>query len=977
MTSVQNIQTPSAKGASVNKKYVSTEKSPVNNKQTSNSVNTKSIASTMAPMAKPLSSFNKKRSSTANNDGEGTGNESLNLIKRTKVEGEKRTLPSRRPPYHRQSASSRGLTRPEEHVFDIPGGAIMFGKTTNKKDVEGFSSAVTPSKKLTHVKIPAQVFENKTAKLSSEAKASSSTSSASILDAEEDDEEEIQSPPLISPARLTSLNETMRKIYNAKSDDTNSLVLCKDIVEIMKIKDYNFAVMSKRLAKLEKDAEANLSVAEDSKSDFLENAKDDTSHVKAELQNKLEESHEVTNERKVKFDELAVYYKRSITVHEDALKGASTAKKEVEQSRIDVTNSVAYKELLEKFNASQKRAAIAEEKVLRGDPADNRKISHLQRQLNELEEIYKNNVKAYEGLGSKYDQKCQAHNDKSEELKKEIHSRKQKIESEFQRGRNIMENHYLQENQHLRTELRNYQLENQHLKSEIGYYRVEHQHLKSELAQGRQWANSIVKSCPYPVGRAIEAGNARDRAFAKSEELVQARNEAVRSSLGKLQGIEQEKARIVEEHNEYLRGRALAAGSEDNSVPYIKSESAEKARHDGMYSATPPHRRQTARAQSPDQKWYQNDDANNLREYQPVNINSSQGIHRVFSSIKTPGDSRNILKCPHNRGSRGNNCDHCGEQIFFEGDKEFASKQASITPQKEDSFDDLPDYASDEPLSPPPEQPNRGARSYTEVGVQPYAAIPGSLVEDDTNPSSEEECSHLIRFAGACGVCGEAIKDASKVSRQAAPIANNKVVGTSTRRKQSLTKKSTCQHLRLDIYGVCEGCLKCQHLEVNDDNGNCKFCWKNINPPVAAPGVAASPDSSPSPPPSRQRRNRPEVDSESKSDSKAGSRPTKKVKTMIKNSLDSMFPTLPASHPAKANPFLTFAASLSSSSSKSSAASFFKAAHPGWKTPAVLSSPVSPIPAAPTAKELLSAAATPFSFIQPNYGPPFLAPPKK
>ncbi|CAD6448266.1 653334ef-50da-4205-813b-9ab799248b33 [Sclerotinia trifoliorum] len=915
MTSSKDIQTPFAKGASIDNKDASTEKTPVNNNQTSDTADTKSTPSTMAPTTKHLSSFNSKRRSATSSDKEEKSNDSFKTIKRTRIEGQKKTPTSHRPPSRGQSSSSRGLTRPEEHLFDIPGGAVMFGKSANKEDLEGFLSAVTPSKKLIDIKAPAQVAENKTFKFSSPAETSSSTSSTPIPDAEED-EEKVLSPPSTSPARLTSLNEIMRRIYNAKPEDTNSLVLCRDMAEIMNIKDYNFAVMSKRLAKLEKDAEANLSAA-------------------------------------------------------------------------NVTNSVTYKELLEKFNASQKRAAIAEKKVLQGDPADNRTMSHLQRQMNELEAIHNDNLKAYEDLERKYNQTCQTHNDKCKEPKEEIHGREQRMEGEFQRSCNLMENHYRQENQHLRSEIRSYQLENQHL--------------QSELAQGRQWANSIVKSCPHPVDRLIEAENARDCAFAESDEVVQARNEAVRSSLDELQEIEQEKARILKEHNEYLRGRTMAAGSEDDGVPYTKKDSAEKGRHDGMYSAKPPHQRQKVRAQSPqEKKWYRDNDANHhfsshtdnyndsdndgasfppavpaaglaaklqtrksrdqLREYQPINSNFSQGIHRGFTSTQAAGNFRTIFKCPQNRGSRGNNCSHCGEQMFFEGDKEFVSKQPSITPQEEDNFDALPDYESDEPVSPPPEQPNRGGRSYTEVGVQPYAAIPDSPVSDDTTPSPEEECLHPIMFENKCGACGESMKDASNVSLQAAPVAKNKLVDPSTRRGQSLAKKAACQHVHLDNYGVCEACLQCQHLKVNDDNGNCKFCWANVNHPVATPGVAASPDSSTSSPASRKRRDRPSMYFAPKSDSKAWSRPIRKVKAVTKNSLDIMFPTLPAFQPAQANPFSSLATALSSGNSRSSAASFFKAAHPGWKAPAVLSSPVSPpAPAAHSAAAALPKCSQPKS----------------
>ncbi|KAJ8070155.1 hypothetical protein OCU04_000548 [Sclerotinia nivalis] len=1023
MTSTKDIQTPFAKGASVDKKDASTEKTPVNNNQTPTISDTTSTSSTMAPTLKPLPLSNRKRSSAASSNDEGTGNESSNPIKRTRIEGEKKTPPS-------QSTSSRGLTRPEDHVFYVPEGAIVFGKTANKKDVEGFSSAVTPSQKLIDVKVPAQDVKNETVQLSSQATTSSRIPPSPPTPAtEEDDEEEVLSPPSTSPTRFTTLNKIMRRACNTKADDTNSVVLCRDMAEIMKIKDYNFAVMSKKLAKLEKDAEANLLLANDSKSDLLEKAKAETRRVKAELQNQLEESHEVINEWKLTFDGLAVDYRRSITVQEDALKEAATAKKEVDQPRLDVTNSIAYKELLEKFNASEKRAAAAEEKALCGDPADKKKIRQLKRQINEFEAVHKDNVKVYEDLKSKYNRESQAHEDKCEELKKQIHDRQQRMEGEFQRGCNVMENHYRHEYQHLKSELRNYQLENQHLQSELGYYQVEHQRLQSELAQGRQWANSIVNSCPYPIDRVIEAENARDWAFAES-------NEAVRANLGGLQELEREQARILEEHNEYLRGRTLAAGSEGDGVPYIKTEPAEEGRHDGMYSATPPPQRQTARAQSPvsnttepfplyddnmamdiladvqqqEQKQYQDDDNHHfsshtgddsdndgapaapaaglataklrtrksraqLREYQPVDSNPSHGIHQAFSSTRDPGDFRTIFKCPHNRGTSGNNCNHCGEQVFFEGDKEFDSEQPAATPQDEEYFDDLPDYESDEPVSPPPEEPKRGARRYIEV--QPYAGIPNSVIEDNTTPPPPgERCSHEIMYGNTCGVCGETMKDASKVTRQAAPavpapVAKDKIAGTSARGSQSLAKKDACQHLHLDKYGVCEDCYKCQHLKVNDDDGTCQFCWQNVNPPVAAPGVAApSASSSLPPPPSKKRRNRLEVDSELKSESKARSRPIKKVKTVAKNSLDSMFPTLPDFHPDQAAP------PTSSAAPTFSAASFFKPAHPGWKTPAVLSNPLPPAPAASTFEQAPSVAATSPKCSQsnPSYTSPSPAP---
>ncbi|KAF7856033.1 hypothetical protein EAF04_009989 [Stromatinia cepivora] len=1071
MTSSKNIQTPFAKVVSVDKKEASTEKTSVNNKQTSTTADTTSTSSTMAPTSKPLPPSNRKRSSAASSNDEGTGNKSSNPIKRTRIEGEKKTPPS-------QSASLRGLTRPEDHVFDVPEGAIEFGKTANKKDVEGFSSAVTPSQKLIDVKVPAQDVENETAKLSSQATTSTSTSPPTLAteeDDEEDDEEEVLSPPSTSPARFTTLNKIMRRACNTRADDTKSVVLCRDVAEIMRIKDYNFAVINQKLAKLKKDAEVNLLLASDSKSDLLENAKAETKRVKAELavhldllkkkkqsfqdwlphdvrweieagayrktkelQNQLEKSHKDTNGWKLMFSGLEVDYRRSITAQEDALKEAATAKKEVDQSRLDVTNSIAYKELLEKFNASQKKAVTVGEKVLSGDPTDKEKIRQLQLQLNRYEAVHKTNVEMFEDLKSKYYQENRAHHDECEGLEKQIRDKEQRMEDELRRNCNVMEGRYRQEHQHLKSELGNYQLENQHLRSELGHYQDEHQRLQSELAQGRQWANSVFNSCPYPIDRVVEADNARDWTFAENDEAMRARDEAVRANLDGLQDIEREQARILEEHNEYLQGRTLASGSEGDGV-HIKTEPAEEGRYDSMYSATPPPQRQTARAQSPvsnttqpfplyddnmamniladvqqqEQKRYQadddyhhysshtGDDSDNdgapsppaapaaglatatrksraqLREYQPIDSNPSHGIHDGFPSTRTPGDFRTIFKCPHNRGISGNNCNHCGEQVFFEGDKEYDSEQPAANPQDEEDFDDLPDYESEEPVSPPPEEPKRGARRHTEV--QPYAAIPDSVIEyDKTPPPPGGQCLHEVIYVDTCGICGETIKDATKVTRQAAPavsapVARGGVAGTSTHGSQSLANEDDCQHLQLDKYGVCEGCYVCQHLNVNDDDGTCKFCWQNVNPPVAAPTVPATSASSHSPPLSKKRSNRPEGDSESKLESKARSRPIKKVKTVATNSLDSMFPTLPTFRPDQAAPPSSSAAPLSSATPTSSAASFFKPAHPGWKTPAVLSNPVAP-PAPAASERVPSVAATSPKCSQSNPSSPSPAP---
>ncbi|ESZ97430.1 hypothetical protein SBOR_2119 [Sclerotinia borealis F-4128] len=864
MSSVQNTQGSSSKSASVDEKNLSSQETTVGNVQATN-VDPTSSTDTMVVNMEPITTSHRKRSiaasSSQSSGAEESGSESSGSSKRRKVELGLKASPSRSRP-----VSPRGPTGYKGIGLTSSRNGLAAKKDGRVEELVGLEQTDT-------TEVSAAVAREATDESSSDVSSSPSiVPTSSSLAAPEPVEpkylflvKEEDLPRYLTVDRLSVYNRRMRSILKIKADDGESSTPNRLVAELLIFKDYVINDCNKRLSDLEDSHEESLeqlySSNEAAKAELavftsLEEQKKDLVNLWrvndvlyalkfgrderiADLGKSVDNLVGRLTTSTGLYDCLRTDYEDLVAAQERALKEAAAAAKE--ETRLLGSQ---YQELLSKFNSSQEelKSCRQEGRILND-------------KLRSSEVLVQEGERGNEMWKGKYKES----NDLVEEQKITITAKDKKIEDEVRKGSDLqMEFDRLKE-------VHSHCQNDHELLAHLDVLQDRNDQLAAETDRWQIWFNETVKTAPRApaevaaarsdlgtVGRELTrlqglltietqrarhleglvgwnsnlAGGSGERPLhANAESRAQSRTR--QSPTESLPAAEEE---LLNNQSTARRNQEAYFNTAFHGMPgntQMGAESGNESSEDLYGSSPPPHRRVAGNAVT------------------SVNRSISPVIKREEAS-----ESPAPQQCPHD-WVLGDDCQHCGKKV---------------------SFDDLPDYESDEYIVPP-----------RRTGFRP--AVPADPVIDcDQSPEPGDVCEHTLVFGDTCGQCGKKLA----ASAVAGPVSTS------------------------FQYPVHED--ECAHGFVFND-GTCGHCGKDMADPkpVPAPAPAAmahprvSLSSSPSPPPFKVKRLAEDSDSSPPTrgrfvhDSDSDFRPAKEVKSAAKSvdkpSKQSVSPAAPPSEP--------------------------------------------------------------------------------
>ncbi|KAI9650429.1 hypothetical protein NHQ30_000443 [Ciborinia camelliae] len=799
MSSMKNTKTPSSKDASIDNNQASIEKTPVENSEASADIT--SSNDTMVASMEPLSSFNRKRRSTANSahgsGDEKSDNQSTGSSKRRKIQRDN-NVPTPHPSSPRKLANYKGMgltsgrlgvavkkDNPiEKHVYLDPNDTTDFSAIAAEK---ADKSTMAPS---TSTPVAAEP--------------STPNASSSPANGEDNGASDLTSPKSkaqyfsleksealaqhFTVDRLAYLNDMIREIVNTREDDNKSMVLSRDIADLLLYKDHLINEANNQISTLDEGFEETLEqlfFSNDAKSDLIDKARAETNRVKAELavftnleaekkrfvdrwraQDIIWDLRSGNQQKMIYLEGQQAYWTKNskmwegafrkvqkehlelVAVHEGTLKEVTALKEENRLARLDVTQSSEYKELLEKFNAAQRELATPNGTILQEAAAAKEESRRLRGRVEHFSECHKKNVETVNTLKQKYDHQ--------KDLLTTTSRRNQELQARCEELEKQCEN--------TRTQL------------------------IAQVEQGTQWVENMVNSCPFPIPRLIKAETGR----AQAEELRR---------------IEEQKCKLLAQSNEYLKERlqsAQIAGSfRQDLIPSIEVDDPFQA--DTEPQVPSGHTRSITRSLSPASKEIVYGEAQAVRASpnayfntafygRPGNTQMGDGYHGYVDNYRESPPRREPTSRPETPVSSPNELSPLydgGLAISIMADIQKQEEQRQAT-DRQSSLEDLKPKNghnndqngedSDDNYSPPPAAGNLVASapqqacphdeirdgtcqdcgaelSYQDlVNNEDYSDSPAIKEEEDSEPFFPQYCPHEWVVDGeyrACQLCGE------------------------------------------------------------------------------------------------------------------------------------------------------------------------------------------------------------------------------